>query len=169
VAAKKVKSTRYELMAMKVGDFGGKTEVLAEVSLNELKTIERIAKALAGDKSGVLLETVKKHVNFWEDAGKNPDEADEAGRAAMRAAKKSAEDTGARAYERKYAHLPWDLKLSLEREDGSLVVFPRLARFRKKSHFTPEMRRGIVIAVRREIALSGAGQAGRKPAERGRK
>ena len=43
------KATRYELMAMKTGDFMGKTEVLAEVSLDELKTIERIAKALAGD------------------------------------------------------------------------------------------------------------------------
>jgi hypothetical protein len=61
---------RYELMAMKTGDFMGKTEVLAEVSLDELKTIERIAKALAGDKSGVLLETVKKHVDFWEKSAK---------------------------------------------------------------------------------------------------
>jgi len=72
MAAKKAKSTRYELMAMKVGDFGGKTEVLAEVSLNELNTIERIAKALAGDKSGVLLGTVKKHVDFWEKSAKAP-------------------------------------------------------------------------------------------------
>lgn len=57
---------RYELMAMKTGDFMGKTEVLAEMSLDELKTIKRIAKALANDKSGVLLKTVKKHVKFWE-------------------------------------------------------------------------------------------------------
>ena len=68
MTAKKVKSARYELMAMKVGDFGGKTEVLAEVSLDELKAIGRIAAALAGDKSGVLLEAVKKHVDFWESA-----------------------------------------------------------------------------------------------------
>lgn len=81
-------ATRYELIAMKTGDFMGKTEVFAEVSLDELraverivkalatdnialslnrlKTVERIARALAGDKSGVLLETVKKHVDFWE-------------------------------------------------------------------------------------------------------
>jgi hypothetical protein len=82
----------------------------------------------------------------------------------MRAAQKSAEDVGARAYERKYAHLPWDLKLTLEREDGDCVVFAPMARFSKKSDFTPEMRRRIVIAVRREIALCAAGeQAKRKP------
>ena len=66
MATKKLKSARYELMAMKTGDFMGKTEVLAEISLDELKAIERIAQALAGDKSGVFLETVKKHVDLWE-------------------------------------------------------------------------------------------------------
>lgn len=71
MAAKKAKSRRYELMAMKVGDFMGKTDVLAQLSLAELRTIERIAKALAGDDSGVLLKTVKKHVDFWDRAGKN--------------------------------------------------------------------------------------------------
>lgn len=152
---------RYELMSMKTGDFMGKTEVLAEVSLGELKTIERIAKVLAGDKSGVLLETVKKHVGFWE-----------IDRAAMSVAQKSAEEIeiGTRAYERKYSHLSWDLRLSLEREDGDCIVFPPMARFGKKSDFTPEMRRRVVIAVRREVALSAAGeQANRKPAKRGRK
>lgn len=88
----------------------------------------------------------------------------------MRAAKKSAEGTGARAYERKYAHLPWDLKLYLEREDGDCIAFATLARFIKKSDFTPELRRRIVIAVRREVALSAdREQAKRKPAKRGRK
>ena len=152
---------RYELMAMKTGDFMGKTEVLAEVSLDELKTIERIAKALAGDESGVLLETVKKCVDSWEIE-----------RAVMSVAQKSAEEieVGARAYDRKYAHLPWDLRLSLEREDGDCIMFAPMARFSKKSDFTPEMRRRIVIAVRREVALSAAGeQAERKPAKRGRK
>jgi hypothetical protein len=63
---KKAKA-RYELMAMKVGeDSFGNTEVLAEVSLDELKTIERIAKVLAREKTGVLLVAVKTHVNFWE-------------------------------------------------------------------------------------------------------
>jgi len=155
------KATRYELMAMKTGDFMDKTQVLAEVSLDELKTIERIAKALAGDKSGVLLETVKKHVGFWE-----------MDRAAMSVAQKSAKEieNGARAYERKYAHLPWDLRLSLEREDGDCIMFAPMAQFSKKSDFTPEMRRRIVIAVRGEVALSPAGeQAKRKPAKRGRK
>ena len=70
MATKKAKATRYDLMAMKTGDFMGKTEVLAEVSLKELKTIERIARALAGDKSGVLLETVKKRVDSWEKSAK---------------------------------------------------------------------------------------------------
>ncbi len=63
---KKAKAERYELMYMKTGDFGGRTEVLAEVSLDELKTIERIAKALASDKTGVFLGTVKEHVDSWE-------------------------------------------------------------------------------------------------------
>jgi hypothetical protein len=88
----------------------------------------------------------------------------------MKATKKSAEEVGVRAYERKYAHLPWDLKLSLEREDGSCITFAPMARFSKKSDFTPEMRRRIVIAVRREVALGAAGeQAKRKPAKRSRK
>jgi hypothetical protein len=74
------------------------------------------------------------------------------------------------AYERKYAHLPWDLRLSLEREDGDCIMFAPMARFSKKSDFTPEMRRRVVIAVRREVALSTAGeQPKRKPAKRGRK
>jgi len=161
MATKNPKSALYELMAMKAGDFMGKTEVLAEVSIDQLRTIERIAKALAGDKSGVLLETVKKYVGFWEiDV------------AVMATAQKSEEeiDAGARAYERKYAHLPWDLRLSLEREDGDCIVFPPMARFSKKSDFTLEMRRRVVIAVRREVALSAAGeQSKRKPAKRGRK
>jgi adenylate cyclase class IV len=69
---KKPKARRYELMSMKIRDFMGKTEVLAQLSLDELNTIGRIAKALAADESGVLLDTVKKHVKFWESAGKNP-------------------------------------------------------------------------------------------------
>jgi hypothetical protein len=156
---KKPKSARYELMAMKTGDFMGKTEVLAEVSLDELKTIEQIAKALADDKSGVLLEAVKGRVGSWK--------IDVAVKAT---AQKSAEeiDAGVRAYERKHANLPWDLKLSLEREDGDLIVYGPVARFSKKSQFTSEMRRRIVIAVR-EITLSGAEQAERKPAKRGSK
>ena len=84
--------------------------------------------------------------------------------------KHSETEIGLREYERKYAHLPWDLKLSLEREDGSCIVFAPVARFCKKSDFTPEMRRRIVSAVRREVALSAAGEhAERKPAKRGRK
>ena len=83
---------------------------------------------------------------------------------------KRADEAGVRAYERKYAHLLWDLKLYLEREDGDCIAFAKLARFSKKSDFTPEMRRRIVIAVRREVALGAAGeQAKRKPAKRGRK
>jgi len=70
MAMEKAKATRYELMAMKARDFMGSTAVLAEVSLDELKTIKRIAKALAGDKSGALLKTVKKHVDFWEKSAK---------------------------------------------------------------------------------------------------
>jgi len=66
----KAKVKRYELMAMKSGDLTGRTEVLAVVSLGALRAIERIAKALADDKSGVLLETVKSHVDFWEYTGK---------------------------------------------------------------------------------------------------
>jgi hypothetical protein len=66
VAAKKAKATQYELMVMETGDSNGKTEVLTEVSFDELKTIERIAKVLACEKSGVLLEAVKKNVDFWE-------------------------------------------------------------------------------------------------------
>jgi len=82
-------------------------------------------------------------------------------------ASKRAEGLGTRAYERKYAHLPWDLKLTLEREDGDCIEFPPMARFSKKSDLTPEMRRRIVIAVRREVALCAAGkQAKRKPAKR---
>lgn len=74
------------------------------------------------------------------------------------------------AYERKYTHLPWDLRLSLEREDGSCIMFAPMVQFSKKSDFTPEMRRRIVIAVRREVSLSAAGeQDKRKPAKRGRK
>ncbi len=73
--------SRYELMAMRAGDNTfGNTEVLAEVSLDELKTIERIAKALAGDKSGVLLETVKKHLDFWEKMAKTLKPAKRGGR-----------------------------------------------------------------------------------------
>jgi hypothetical protein len=87
----------------------------------------------------------------------------------MSDAKKSAEEIGVRAYERKYAHLPWDLKLTLEREDGDLIVFAPIARFSKKSHFTPAVLRRIVIAVRRELALSGAKQTELKPTKRGRK
>jgi hypothetical protein len=79
---------------------------------------------------------------------------------------KRAEEIGARAYERKYAHLPWDLKLTLEREDGDCIVFAPMARFSKKSDFTPEMRRRIVIAVRREVAFSAAGGRARKPSKR---
>jgi len=83
---------------------------------------------------------------------------------------KRAEGAGVRTYERKYGHMPWDLRLSLEREDGDCIMFAPMARFSKKSDFTPEMRRRIVIAVRREVALSAAGeQAERKPAKRGRK
>ena len=41
-------------------------EVLATVSLDGLKTIERIAKALANDRSGKLLGIFKTHVDFWE-------------------------------------------------------------------------------------------------------
>lgn len=83
----------------------------------------------------------------------------------MSAAKNSAD-----AYERKYAHLPWDLRLTLEREDGDNIVFAPMARFSKKSDFTPEMRRRIVTAVRREVALSAdSNQPKRKPAKRGRK
>ena len=64
---KKAKSARYELMAMKAGDGSvGNAEVLAEVSLDELQTIERVAKALAREKTGVLLAAVKTHVDFWE-------------------------------------------------------------------------------------------------------
>ncbi len=64
---KKAKSARYELMATKVGGSSlGGTEVLAEVSLSELQTIGRIAKALARDQTGVLLAAVKTHVDFWE-------------------------------------------------------------------------------------------------------
>jgi hypothetical protein len=88
----------------------------------------------------------------------------------MRAAKKSADREGARTYDRKYAHLPWDLRLTLEREDGDCIVFAPMARFSKKSDLTPKMRRRIVIAVRRELALCDAGdQAKRKPAKRDRK
>jgi hypothetical protein len=58
---------RYELMAAKAGDNSfGNTEVLATVSLDELKTIERIAKALANDGSDRLLDTIQKHMDFWE-------------------------------------------------------------------------------------------------------
>jgi hypothetical protein len=46
-------------------------------------------------------------------------------------------------------------------------MFAPMARFSKKSDLTPEMRRRIVIAVRREVALCAAGkQAKRKPAKR---
>jgi hypothetical protein len=79
----------------------------------------------------------------------------------MRAAEK---DAALARYEREYGHLPWDLKLTLEREDGNCITFAPMARFSKKSDFTPEMRRRIVIAVRREVALRAAGgQAKRKP------
>ena len=70
MATRKPKARPYELMAMKAGDWGGRTTVLAQLSLAELRTIERIAKALAADESGVLVETVKRHVKFWESAGK---------------------------------------------------------------------------------------------------
>jgi hypothetical protein len=59
---------RYELMAMKAGDFMGATEVLAELSLGELRIVGRIARALANDSSGKLLGVFKTNVNFWERA-----------------------------------------------------------------------------------------------------
>ena len=37
-------------------------------SLDGLKAIERIAKALANDRTGRLLDTIRKHLNFWERA-----------------------------------------------------------------------------------------------------
>ena len=126
---KKAKAAQYELMAMKVGDgLLGNTEVLAEVSLDELKTIERIAKALAREKTGVLLAAVKTHVDFLGILGKatcgrrrfaglaTPSidghkedfkaewtEGGEARGAAMRheETSKRAEEIGVRAYERK--------------------------------------------------------------------
>ena len=67
MATKKPKARRYELLAMKAGDSSfGNTRLLAQLSLDELTTIERIAKALAADDSGMLLEAVKSHVDFWE-------------------------------------------------------------------------------------------------------
>lgn len=68
---KKPKAASYDLMSMKTGDRDGATDVLAVLSADQLDTIARIAKALAGDHSGVLLKTVKSHMDFWE-AGKMP-------------------------------------------------------------------------------------------------
>jgi hypothetical protein len=57
----------YELMAKKVGDDSfGNTELLATISLDELKTVERIAKALANDNSGRLLTILKTHMDSLE-------------------------------------------------------------------------------------------------------
>lgn len=56
-------------LAKNAGDSSlGNTVLLAQLSLDDLKTIAKIAKALANDKSGALLKTVKKHVKFWESA-----------------------------------------------------------------------------------------------------
>jgi hypothetical protein len=54
-------------MARKIGDDSfGNTELLSTISLDELKIIERIAKALANDGSGKLLGVFKANVGFWE-------------------------------------------------------------------------------------------------------
>jgi hypothetical protein len=60
------KAARYELLAMKVGDVSfGNTKLLAELSLDELKTIEWIAKSFKSDGTGVLLDAIKGSVDLW--------------------------------------------------------------------------------------------------------
>jgi hypothetical protein len=61
------KVVRYDLMSMKVGDSSfGQTEVFAQISFDELKTVKRIARAFAADRSGAFRDTLKKLADTWE-------------------------------------------------------------------------------------------------------
>lgn len=65
------KTRHYELMSMKAGtDSFGNTTVLARLSLNQLRVIEQIAKALESDDPGALLQTIKASIDTWERARK---------------------------------------------------------------------------------------------------
>jgi hypothetical protein len=140
VATKKAKD-RYDLMAMKTGDdLFGNTEVLAVLSLDCLKAIERIAKVLASDRTGVLLDTLKKYMDSWEAPIKTGDQ---------RKLTKQERVAGVQAYDRMMdaQGVPWKLRLILDRE-GEEVVLATLAQFKKRQEFTPELKRKVVQAVR---------------------